>query len=82
MVLIGDLSIVPATHGSGQPEHALNDTDPNRKPSPSRPIQPEPATRAVSSEQLFAGAREVEINHNGRIYRLRITQNGKLILNA
>jgi hemin uptake protein HemP len=38
--------------------------------------------RRMSSADLFAGAREIEIEHNGRQYRLRITQTGKLILTA
>lgn len=36
----------------------------------------------ISSADLFAGAREIEIEHNGRRYQLRITQTGKLILTA
>jgi hemin uptake protein HemP len=39
-------------------------------------------TRRLSSADLFAGAREIEIEHNGRRYQLRITQTGKLILTA
>ena len=35
-----------------------------------------------TSEALFADADEVLIEHRGREYRLRITQSGKLILNA
>lgn len=38
--------------------------------------------RSISSEQLFAGRREIVILHNGREYRLRTTQTGKLILTA
>ena len=40
------------------------------------------ASRRISSIDLFAGARELEIEHNGRRYQLRITQTGKLILTA
>ena len=40
------------------------------------------SARRMSSADLFAGAREIEIEHNGRQYRLRITQTGKLILTA
>jgi hemin uptake protein HemP len=36
----------------------------------------------IRSEQLFRGAREILIEHDGRQYQLRITQNGKLILTA
>ena len=34
------------------------------------------------SEELMGKAREIVIVHNGREYRLRLTQNGKLILTA
>jgi hemin uptake protein HemP len=36
----------------------------------------------ISSEALFGPRRELVILHNGREYRLRLTQNGKLILTA
>ena len=36
----------------------------------------------VTSTQLLAGKPELIIVHDGREYRLRITQNGKLILTA
>lgn len=35
---------------------------------------------SVMSEQLFAGRRELIIRHMGQVYRLRQTQQGKLIL--
>lgn len=41
----------------------------------------EPA-RQISSEQLLGPVGELVIVHAGRQYRLRITQNGKLILTA
>ena len=41
-----------------------------------------PEAKRVSSESLLASARELVIIHNGREYRLRLTQNGKLILTA
>jgi hemin uptake protein HemP len=34
----------------------------------------------IASEQLLAGTREVIIEHGGQEYRLRRTQNDKLIL--
>jgi hemin uptake protein HemP len=40
------------------------------------------APRRITSRELFAGARELVIEHDGRHYQLRITQNGKLILTA
>jgi hemin uptake protein HemP len=36
----------------------------------------------VSSEALLGGRRQLVIEHKGREYRLRVTQNGKLILTA
>jgi len=38
--------------------------------------------KRVSSESLLGEKRELLIVHNGREYRLRLTQNGKLILTA
>lgn len=40
-----------------------------------------PVTR-INSRDLFQQMREVEIAHEGRIYRLRLTQLNKLILTA
>jgi len=36
----------------------------------------------ISLQQLLGARRELVILHNGREYRLRLTQNGKLILTA
>ena len=38
--------------------------------------------RRIKSEDLFQQLRELEIEHEGRIYRLRVTQLNKLILTA
>ena len=38
--------------------------------------------RAVSSDELLGARGELHIDHQGRQYRLRRTQNGKLILTA
>lgn len=47
------------------------------------PAQSSPATPTkVPSQALLGTRRELVITHNGREYRLRITQNGKLILTA
>jgi hemin uptake protein HemP len=46
------------------------------------PAQPSPAPAKVPSQALLGTRRELVITHNGREYRLRITQNGKLILTA
>ena len=37
--------------------------------------------RTYNSQELFAGANEIGIEHDGQIYRLKITRQGKLILN-
>ena len=41
---------------------------------------PRHALRRVDSTSLLAGAREIEIEHRGELYRLRCTNRGKLIL--
>lgn len=60
-------------------------------PSPHRPRATEVSDTAaaspksvprVISRDLFVAAREIEIEHAGRIYTLRITQANKLILTA
>ena len=40
------------------------------------------AVRRITSEALLHARREVEIEHAGKIYRLRVTQLNKLILTA
>jgi hemin uptake protein HemP len=40
------------------------------------------APMCVRSDALLGQAKELVIVHNGREYRLRMTQNGKLILTA
>jgi hemin uptake protein HemP len=37
-------------------------------------------TPVVDSEDLLQGGRELQIIHQGQVYRLRLTQNNKLIL--
>ncbi|MGD9913647.1 MAG: hemin uptake protein HemP [Rhizobiaceae bacterium] len=37
--------------------------------------------RTVTSESLFHGTHEIGIAHAGSLYRLKITRQGKLILN-
>lgn len=44
-------------------------------------VMEQPVTR-INSRDLFRQMREVEIAHEGRIYRLRLTQLNKLILTA
>ncbi len=52
------------------------------RPSATAEAFPErPCIKVVRSQELFAGKREVLIEHSGSIYRLRMTRAGKLILN-
>jgi hemin uptake protein HemP len=44
-----------------------------------RPIATD--SQIIDSQRLFEGRQEIYICHNGETYRLRITRNGKLILN-
>mgnify|MGYP001042847197 CR=1 FL=1 len=47
-------------------------------------LRNEPAVaeiRVLESGDLFAGTNEIMIRHDGVIYRLKITRQGKLILN-
>ncbi|MGB7479466.1 MAG: hemin uptake protein HemP [Burkholderiaceae bacterium] len=43
---------------------------------------PDTTPLRIKSRDLFGQRREVEIDHDGRIYRLRLTQLNKLILTA
>jgi hemin uptake protein HemP len=45
-------------------------------------LAPGRAVRRYRSAELLAGETEIIIEHHGREYRLRLTQNGKLILTA
>jgi len=52
-------------------------------PIPSLPAQGQlPEQGKVTSATLLGPRRELVIVHNGREYRLRLTQNDKLILTA
>ncbi|MBI5725168.1 MAG: hemin uptake protein HemP [Planctomycetes bacterium] len=45
------------------------------------PHQRQSESAVLDSTRLFSGKNEVQILHDGQIYRLRVTKNGKLILN-
>lgn len=50
-------------------------------PEPPQPgVHVPPSLKLYRSEELFAGARIVCIEHAGAIYKLQITSRGKLIL--
>jgi hemin uptake protein HemP len=46
-----------------------------------RPPEMHRPPRVVASSALFAGEHEIGISHAGSLYRLKITRQGKLILN-
>jgi hemin uptake protein HemP len=54
-----------------------------REAAPLPEATPQPLSRTqplLDSRELLRGARLVEISHNGEIYRLQATRQGKLIL--
>ena len=58
---------------------------PRVSPSPSAPCPPEqagvgPSSPVLASQQLLQGRSVVAIAHNGTVYRLQATRQGKLIL--
>jgi hemin uptake protein HemP len=57
-------------------------TPPPQAPGPTPAGNGRRPPRRIASSELFVGARELVIDHDGRLYQLRITQNGKLILTA
>jgi hemin uptake protein HemP len=61
------------------------ESDPTPSDSPpqseDRPRSAELAPkRTLDSADLFQGAREIQIRHEEKVYRLQVTRNGKLIL--
>ncbi len=54
--------------------------NPEKKPEVSERSEMPP--KRIPSEALLGASRELVIVHNGREYRLRLTQNDKLILTA
>lgn len=62
---------------SSKPAMALDAPKLHTRP----PVMVQPARR-ITSETLLQQGREVEIEHSGKIYRLRVTQLNKLILTA
>ena len=53
--------------------------DSPQTPEPPPPTPAEPS-RLLTSAELFRGAREVQIEHEGVVYYLRITRKNRLIL--
>lgn len=58
----------------------MNKSDTSKTTAPDRVEQEASNRKIIPSKQLFAGKNEIEIEHNGKAYRLRQTSLGKLIL--
>ena len=56
--------------------HLMNQEEEKKALETERPSQP----RTIRSQDLLAGEDEVQIEHDGEFYRLRLTRSGKLIL--
>jgi hemin uptake protein HemP len=56
--------------------------EPGREPAPAaRETDPrEDASPSLTSDSLLRGQKAVTISHNGSVYRLQATRQGKLIL--
>ena len=61
------------------PDLELPAKDPGNDDESEHPCSVSPLV--FDSDCLFRGRNEIMIRHHGDIYRLRITRNGKLILN-
>lgn len=59
---------------------AMNTPEKPAKPSDVPAKDDTDSHRLIHSEELFAGSHEVLIEHEGQMYRLRLTRSGKLIL--
>ena len=68
--------MMPATLPMTAPAATIRSTAPLPVVSAAAPI------KRISSAGLMDGGRELEIEHAGRVYRLRVTQLNKLILTA
>lgn len=68
----------PVTEGSGS-----NNEEPRNRQQAARACGTSavPQLKTYGSRELFDGLREVGIEHGGALYRLKITRQGKLILN-
>ncbi len=60
---------------------------PQMQERPAPPSTPEPvaraglaANKAIDSAELLRGSKAIAISHNGEVYRLQTTRQGKLIL--
>lgn len=69
---------------SGAPNPCCDESLVTQQNDTSLPAEPAgalpPGTRIVTTAELFGGAGEIVVLHNGTPYRLRITRQDKLIL--
>ncbi|MBB3287869.1 hemin uptake protein HemP [Rhizobium sp. BK347] len=59
----------------------LNRMIAEKPPTPPVQCMAAPQVRIVESTDIFRGQTEIMIRHEGVIYRMKITRQGKLILN-
>lgn len=76
---------ITVTHMPWIPAPAAPPPSPEPAPAqgscpPDTSATPSGARRRLRSDALFGGANEIQIEHGGALYRLRITSLGKLIL--
>ena len=69
---------VRAERNPGATDHATQDTAAPARGGPPGAREREIAT--ITSDQILKGADAINIEHNGRVYQLRRTRQGKLIL--
>ena len=72
------INIVPDFDPQGNT--SMDRRTPAAHPFPDRDPPAQVPTGTIDSAQILRGSQEVAIAHNGRLYRLRNTRNGKLIL--
>lgn len=61
--------------------HVQDQTHSKENAATSHQITQTTALKILHSQALFDGAKELGIEHHGALYRLKITRQGKLILN-
>jgi hemin uptake protein HemP len=66
--------------GSNRPDRDPIIAASSREPDEKAGCESDSPLRTISSAELLHGAREVLIRHEEKLYRLRVTRNGKLIL--
>uniref|UniRef100_UPI0035B198C8 hemin uptake protein HemP n=1 Tax=Hylemonella sp. TaxID=2066020 RepID=UPI0035B198C8 len=65
---------------SAQPPLFAQPTAPATDPADTAGVLRQPGGPSLDSQALLQGGRAVSIRHNGEVYRLQATRQGKLIL--